>query len=88
MVFINDVSVVMGQGFLSDHYNPSAKAVGLTADSYLVADRSLRLLFAAHECGHAVQHAKAYSMLQLQLRSKLVLVGQFSSNVQRFCLWE
>ena len=78
---IHDVSVVMGQGFLSDHYNPSTKTVALSPDVF--GGRSIAAAaVAAHECGHAVQHAKAYSMLQL--RSKLVPVVQFSSNIQQF----
>jgi Zn-dependent membrane protease YugP len=78
---INDVSVVMGQGFLSDHYNPSTKTVALSPDVF--GGRSIAAAaVAAHECGHAVQHAKAYSMLQL--RSKLVPVVQFSSSIQQF----
>ena len=78
---INDVSVVMGQGFLSDHYNPSTKTVALSPDVFGVRSIAAAAV-AAHECGHAVQHAKAYSMLQL--RSKLVPVVQFSSNIQQF----
>ncbi len=78
---IHDVSVVMGQGFLSDHYNPSTKTVALSPDVF--GGRSIAAAaVAAHECGHAVQHAKAYSMLQL--RSKLVPVVQFSSSIQQF----
>ena len=78
---INDVQVVMGQGYLSDHYNPANKTVALSPDVY--SGRSIAsAAVAAHECGHAVQHAKAYSMLQL--RSKLVPVVQFSANIQQF----
>ena len=78
---IYDVQVVQGQGFLSDHYNPATKTVSLSPDVYngrSVASASV----SAHEVGHAVQHATAYSMLTL--RSKLVPLIQFSSNMQQF----
>ncbi|MBK9257386.1 MAG: zinc metallopeptidase [Saprospiraceae bacterium] len=78
---IRDVKVVPGEGFLTDHYNPSTKTVSLSPDVY--AGRSISAAaVAAHECGHAVQHAEAYSMLQL--RSKLVPVVQFSASIQQF----
>ena len=78
---IRDVQVVMGQGFLSDHYNPVNKTVALSPEVYngvSIASASV----AAHECGHAVQHAEAYAMLTL--RSKLVPAVQFSANIQQF----
>ena len=78
---IRDVQVVMGQGMLSDHYNPATKTVALSPDVF--NGRSIAsAAVAAHECGHAVQHNQAYSMLQM--RSKLVPVVQFSSNIQQF----
>ena len=78
---IHDVQVVMGQGFLSDHYNPANKTVALSPEVY--SGRAIAAAaVSAHECGHAVQHNKAYSMLQL--RSKLVPVVQFSSSIQQF----
>jgi Zn-dependent membrane protease YugP len=78
---IHDVQVVMGQGFLSDHYNPATKTVALSPDVY--NGRSIAAAaVAAHECGHAVQHNTAYSMLQV--RSALVPVVQFSSSIQQF----
>lgn len=78
---IHDVQVVMGQGFLSDHYNPSTKTVALSPDVF--NGRSIAsAAVSSHEVGHAVQHAQAYSMLQL--RSKLVPLVQFSSNIQQF----
>lgn len=78
---IHDVQVVMGQGFLSDHYNPATKTVALSPEVF--NGRSIAAAaVSAHECGHAVQHNQAYSMLQL--RSKLVPVVQFSSNIQQF----
>ncbi len=78
---IHDVKVVPGEGFLTDHYNPSTKTVSLSPDVF--QGRSIAAAaVAAHECGHAVQHAEAYSMLQL--RSKLVPVVQFSASIQQF----
>lgn len=78
---IHDVQVVMGQGFLSDHYNPANKTVALSPEVY--NGRSIAAAaVSAHECGHAVQHNQAYSMLQM--RSKLVPIVQFSSSVQQF----
>jgi uncharacterized protein len=78
---IRDVQVVMGQGFLSDHYNPVNKTVALSPEVYNGRSISAAAV-SAHECGHAVQHAEAYSMLTL--RSKLVPAVQFSSNIQQF----
>jgi Zn-dependent membrane protease YugP len=78
---ISDVRVVEGQGFLSDHYNPATKTVALSPEVF--HGRSIAsAAVSAHEVGHAVQHAQAYSMLQL--RSKLVPVVQFSSSMQQF----
>lgn len=78
---IRDVQVVEGQGFLSDHYDPTKKTVALSPDVY--NGRSIAsAAVAAHECGHAVQHATAYSMLTM--RSRLVPVVQFSANIQQF----
>ena len=78
---IRGVQVVMGQGFLSDHYNPVNKTVALSPEVYNGRSISAAAV-AAHECGHAVQHDTAYSMLTL--RSKLVPVVQFSSSIQQF----
>lgn len=78
---ISDVRVVEGQGFLSDHYNPATKTVALSPEVF--HGRSIAsAAVSAHEVGHAVQHAQAYSMLQL--RSKLVPIVQFSSSMQQF----
>lgn len=75
---LTDVKVVSVEGKLTDHYNPADKTVNLSPEVY--AGRSVAAAaVAAHECGHAVQHAEAYSMLML--RSKLVPVVQFSSQV-------
>jgi uncharacterized protein len=78
---IRDVQVVEGQGFLSDHYNPQTKVIALSPEVYQGRSISSAAV-AAHECGHAVQHAEAYSMLTL--RSRLVPVVQFSSSIQQF----
>lgn len=80
---IYDVQVISAQGFLSDHYNPMNKTVNLSPDVY--AGRSIAAAaVASHECGHAVQHATAYSWLML--RSRLVPVVQFSSGIVQWIL--
>lgn len=80
---INDVRVISADGFLSDHYNPTNKTVNLSPDVY--AGRSISAAaVAAHECGHAVQHAKAYSMLQM--RSTLVPVVQVSTSLSHWVI--
>jgi Zn-dependent membrane protease YugP len=80
---IHDVVVQESQGFLSDHYNPMDKTVNLSPEVY--SGRSIAAAaVAAHECGHAVQHDTAYSMLQL--RSKLVPVVKVASMAQQFLL--
>jgi uncharacterized protein len=80
---IHDVKIVMGQGMLTDHYNPLTKTVSLSPDvhnGYSIASAAV----AAHECGHAVQHAQAYNMLQL--RSALVPVVNISAMAQQWLL--
>ena len=80
---INDVQVVSVGGFLSDHYNPQNKTVNLSPDVY--AGRSISAAaVAAHECGHAVQHATAYSMLQF--RSALVPVVTITTNLSQWII--
>ena len=74
---INDVQVICTPGRLTDHYNPMDKTVNLS-DGVYQSDSVMAAAVAAHECGHAVQHAKAYA--PLTLRSKLVPVVAFSSN--------
>lgn len=78
---VRDVQIVEGQGFLTDHYNPQTKTVSLSPDVYHGTTVAAAAV-AAHECGHAVQHAQSYSMLML--RSRLVPVVQFSANIQQF----
>ncbi|GAA3958841.1 zinc metallopeptidase [Hymenobacter antarcticus] len=66
---ITDVRIISTEGSLTDHYNPTDKTVNLSESVY--AERSAAAAaIAAHECGHAVQHATAYSMLRF--RSALV----------------
>ena len=80
---IYDVQVVSVQGFLTDHYNPMNKTINLSPDvynNYSVAAAAI----AAHETGHAVQHATAYAWLNL--RSKLVPAVQFSSTLVNWIL--
>lgn len=66
---IRDVRVISTEGQLTDHYNPAEKTVNLSPDVYY-GRSAMAAAVAAHECGHAVQHARAYGMLQL--RSALV----------------
>lgn len=80
---IRDVQVVSVDGFLSDHYNPANKTVNLSPDVYNGATVAAAAV-AAHECGHAVQHATSYQWLQL--RSKLVPAVQISSNLVQWVL--
>jgi uncharacterized protein len=75
---INDVQVTSVQGELTDHYNPAAKTVNLSEAVYSGRNAAATAI-AAHECGHAVQHAKAYSMLEL--RSVLVPVQNASGKI-------
>lgn len=74
---INDVKVISVEGQLTDHYNPLNRTVNLSEPVYSGRNAAAAAV-AAHECGHAVQHAKAYSMLQL--RSALVPVVSFASK--------
>ena len=70
---IYDVTVTSTSGMLTDHYNPMNKTVNLSAAAV-----------AAHECGHAVQHARGYA--PLRMRSALVPVVQFSSSIVSWVL--
>src|SRR6478752_5670222 len=80
---IYDVKVISTPGRLTDHYNPTDKTVNLSEAVYNQRNASAAAV-AAHECGHAVQHAKAYSWLEM--RSKLVPVVQISSRYVMFIL--
>jgi Zn-dependent membrane protease YugP len=74
---IYDVKVMSTEGQLTDHYNPTDKTVNLSHDVYY--GRSvIAAAVAAHECGHAVQHANAYTWLNI--RSKLVPAASFASK--------
>ena len=80
---IYDVKVVATRGMLTDHYNPQTKTVALSEGVY--ASRSVAAAaVAAHECGHAVQHAKGYA--PLKMRSALVPVVNFASNIVQWVL--
>ncbi|MBS1558090.1 MAG: zinc metallopeptidase [Bacteroidetes bacterium] len=78
---INDVQVISVEGQLSDHYNPANKTVNLSHDVFYGRNAAATAV-AAHECGHAVQHAKAYQWLQL--RSAMVPVQSISAKVINF----
>ena len=80
---IYDVKVISVDGFLSDHYNPLNKTVNLSPDVYAGTTVSAAAV-AAHECGHAVQHATAYSMLML--RSRLVPAVKISSTLSQWII--
>jgi len=80
---ISDVKVEHVAGQLTDHYNPATKIVNLSDDVYLSNSISAAAV-AAHECGHAIQHAKSYAFLNL--RSKLVPVVSFSSRWMQWVL--
>lgn len=80
---IYDVQVISVPGFLSDHYDPVKKTVNLSPEVY--TERTVAAAaVAAHECGHAVQHATAYSMLKL--RSALVPVTQISTSLSQWVI--
>jgi Zn-dependent membrane protease YugP len=81
---IYDVQVTASQGFLSDHYNPFNKTVNLSPEVYNGTSISAAAV-AAHECGHAVQHATAYSWLMM--RSRLVPVVQITSTFVNIILF-
>lgn len=78
---IYDVNVISVEGQLTDHYNPANKTVNLSHDVYHGHHVSAAAV-AAHECGHAVQHATAYQWLTM--RSKLVPAVQISSTIMNF----
>jgi len=74
---ITDVKVVVTSGFLTDNYNPTNKTISLSKDVYM-GDNVFAAAVAAHETGHAIQHATAYA--PLKMRSALVPVVSFSSR--------
>lgn len=80
---IYDVEILSVDGQLTDHYNPANRTVNLSPDVY--HGRSIAAAaVAAHECGHAVQHAKAYSWLQF--RSAMVPIVSIASNMIQWVL--
>ncbi len=80
---IFDVKIISTEGQLTDHYNPADKTVNLSDEVY--HQRSIAsAAIAAHECGHAIQHATAYTWLTM--RSKLVPVVSIASNYVQWVL--
>lgn len=80
---IYDIKIVPARGMLTDHFNPQTKTVALSEGVY--ASRSIAAAaVAAHECGHAVQHALGYA--PLKMRSALVPVVNFASNIVQWVL--
>lgn len=80
---IYDVKVMSVPGKLTDHYNPNKKTVNLSPAVYNGRNAAAAAV-AAHECGHAVQHATAYSFLQM--RSKMVPVVSVSSSFMQWVI--
>lgn len=74
---INDVRVISTPGQLTDHYDPTKKTVNLSESVYGMNNIAAAAV-AAHECGHAIQHAKAYAWLTM--RSKMVPAVQFAGQ--------
>lgn len=81
---IYDVKVISTEGELTDHYNPVNKTVNLSSVVYHQRNAAAAAV-AAHECGHAVQHAQAYQWLTM--RSKLVPVVQIASNLSQWVIF-
>lgn len=81
---ITDVKVISTPGQLTDHYNPAKKTVNLSEAVYTQRNAAAAAV-AAHECGHAIQHASAYSWLQM--RSKLVPVVQVASQFSQWAIF-
>ncbi|NNK88004.1 MAG: zinc metallopeptidase [Flavobacteriaceae bacterium] len=80
---ISDVQVISTAGRLTDHYNPKNKTVNLSETVYNQRNAAAAAV-AAHECGHAVQHAQAYAWLQM--RSSLVPVVSVSSGMSQWLI--
>lgn len=80
---IYDVTVNCTDGFLTDHYNPQTKQVNLSTDVYN-GNNIASVAIAAHECGHAVQHARGYAFLKM--RSAMVPIVNFANNTVQFVL--
>lgn len=80
---IHDVAVTNTRGHLTDHYNPANKTLNLS-DSVYNSNSVAAAAVAAHECGHAIQHAEGYAFLRL--RSALVPIVQFSSSLAQIVI--
>lgn len=80
---IHDVKVISVKGQLTDHYNPQNKTVNLSEPVYFERNAAAAAV-AAHECGHAVQHAVGYSWLEF--RSKMVPTVSIASNLSMFLI--
>lgn len=80
---IYDVSVISVEGHLSDHYNPANKTVNLSHDVYYGVNAAAAAV-ASHECGHAVQHARAYTWLKF--RSAVVPVVNVASSFMQWII--
>lgn len=80
---IYDVKVIHTPGQLTDHYNPINKTVNLSEEVYS-SNSVMAAAVAAHECGHAVQHAKMYA--PLKMRSALVPIVSFSSSIVQWVI--
>lgn len=80
---LQHVQITQIDGHLTDHYNPADKTVNLSRDVYY-GDNVSAAAVAAHECGHAVQHARAYA--PLRMRSALVPPVSFASKVMPWLL--
>jgi len=80
---ITDVKVISTPGMLTDHYNPSNKTVNLSEGVYSQRNAAAAAV-SAHEVGHAVQHAKAYSWLTM--RSKLVPMVSIASKYSQWVI--
>ena len=80
---INDVRIISVAGKLTDHYNPQDRTINLSADVYNGRHVSAAAV-AAHECGHAIQHATSYQWLQM--RSQMVPAVSFSSKLMNIIM--
>ena len=80
---IHDVQVTSTPGHLTDHFNPATKTVNLSESVYSQHNVAAAAV-AAHECGHAIQHAMAFA--PLKMRSALVPIVSFSSNIVQWIL--
>lgn len=80
---ITDVKVLSVKGKLTDHYNPADKTINLSEPVYMQRNAAAAAV-AAHECGHAVQHAKAYSWLKM--RSAIVPAVGVASKMSNFVI--